>query len=201
MLPRRHGDAVAVMADVIDDERSCQPRRAPMKNSILPSPPVIDEGNTSMSVQPSEAANAEISSQISWCTIALRMMPRLECFRVRLELRLDQRQAGASGARQRQRHRQHAFSEMKLTSMTTTSGRAGRRLPSKLADIGLFHRDDLGMAAQRGMQLAAPDIDGEDEAGAVRQQHLGEAAGGCADVEADMVLDLDRILLQRAGRA
>ena len=55
------------------------------------------------------------------------------------------------------------------------------------------------MVVQRGMQLAVADIDGEHEAGAVRQQHLGEAAGGGADVEADMVLDLDRILLQRAG--
>ena len=39
-----------------------------------------------------------------------------------------------------------AFSEMKLTSITTTSGRAGRRLPSKLRDIGFFHRHDFGMA-------------------------------------------------------
>ena len=52
-----------------------------MKNSILPSPPVIEDGNTWMPVHPSEAANAAMSSQISWCTIALRMMPRLECFR------------------------------------------------------------------------------------------------------------------------
>ena len=87
---------------------------------------------------------------------------------------------------------------MKLTSMTTTSGRAGRRLPSKRADIGLFHRHDLGMVVQRGMQLAAADVDRKHQAGAVRQQHLGKAAGRRADVEADMVLDVDRILLQRA---
>ena len=48
------------------------------------------------------------------------------------------------------------------------------------------------------MQLAVPDIDREDEAGAIRQQHLGEAAGGCADIEADMALDIDRILFQRS---
>ena len=36
-----------------------------MKNSTLPSPPVIDDGNTWMSVHPSEAANAVMSSQIS----------------------------------------------------------------------------------------------------------------------------------------
>ncbi len=50
------------------------------------------------------------------------------------------------------------------------------------------------------MQLAVPDVDGEHQARAVGQQHLGEAAGGSADVEADVVLDLDRILLQRAGQ-
>ena len=50
------------------------------------------------------------------------------------------------------------------------------------------------------MQLAVADIDGKYEAGAVRQQHLGKAAGGCADVEADMIFDLDRVLLQRAGQ-
>ena len=54
------------------------------------------------------------------------------------------------------------------------------------------------MAVQRGMQLAAADIDREHQAGAVRQQHLGEAAGRGADVEADMILDVDRVVLQRA---
>ena len=61
-----HGDAVAAMADMIDDEVfGVQPRRAPRKNSMLPSPPVIEDGNTWMSVQPCEAANAAMSSQIS----------------------------------------------------------------------------------------------------------------------------------------
>ena len=54
------------------------------------------------------------------------------------------------------------------------------------------------MAAQRGMQLLAPDVDREHQAGAVGEQHLGEAAGRGADVETDMILDVDRIVLQRA---
>ena len=48
------------------------------------------------------------------------------------------------------------------------------------------------------VELAMADIDGEHHRGAVRQQHLGETAGGSADIEADVVLDRDRILLQRA---
>ena len=54
------------------------------------------------------------------------------------------------------------------------------------------------MAMQRRMQLAMADVDGKHQAGAVREQHLGKTAGGCADVEADVILDFDRILLQRA---
>ena len=56
------------------------------------------------------------------------------------------------------------------------------------------------MAAQRRMQLLAPDIDRKHEGGAAREQHLGEAAGRCADVETDVALDVDGILLQRARK-
>ena len=61
------GDAVALLADMIDGEafHRHQPRRAPIKNSRLPSPPSIEEGNTSISVQPCAAANAAMSSQIA----------------------------------------------------------------------------------------------------------------------------------------
>src|SRR4051812_12346379 len=48
------------------------------------------------------------------------------------------------------------------------------------------------------MQLAMPDVDGKYHAGAVGEQHLGKTSGRCADVEADVVLDLQWILLQRA---
>jgi hypothetical protein len=151
-----------------------------MKNSILPSPPVIDDGNTWISVQPSEAANAVM-------------------FPLRLELRLDQREQMHRRRRQRQRHRQHRLQGNEADVDDDDIGPRGQALALEFANIGFFHRHDFGVVAQRGMQLAVTDIDGEDEARAVLQQHLGEAAGGRADVEADMVLDLDRILLQCAG--
>jgi len=53
------------------------------------------------------------------------------------------------------------------------------------------------MVLQGGVQLAVSDIDGKDHGRAVRQQNLGEASCGRADVEADMALDLDGILFQR----
>ena len=66
ILPADDADAVAEMADMIDDRGvRCQPRRAPRKNSMLPSPPVIDDGNTWISVQPSDVAKAAMLSQIS----------------------------------------------------------------------------------------------------------------------------------------
>ena len=52
---------------------------------------------------------------------------------------------------------------------------------------------------QRRMQLAVADVDGEHEARTIGEQHFGEAAGRSADIEADMALDIDRIVLERAG--
>ena len=49
------------------------------------------------------------------------------------------------------------------------------------------------------MQLAVADVDGEHEARTIGEQHFGEAAGRSADIEADMALDIDRIVLERAG--
>ena len=100
---------------------------------------------------------------------------------------------------ERQRHRQHRLQGNEADVDDDDIGPRGQPLALEFADIGFFHRYDPGVIAQRGMQLAAPDIDGEDEARAVLQQHLGEAAGGGADVEADMALDLDRIQFQGAG--
>ena len=51
---------------------------------------------------------------------------------------------------------------------------------------------------QLGVKLIASDIHREHPGRATRQQHLGEAAGRRADVQADVALDVDRILLERA---
>ena len=85
-----------------------------------------------ISVQPSDVANAEISSQISWCTIALLMMPCLECFRSASNCGLISASRCIGAAASDSATGSTAFNEMKLTSMTTISGRAGSRLPSKL---------------------------------------------------------------------
>ena len=101
-------DAVAEMTDVIDDA-GAQPRRAPMKNSILPSPPVIDDGNTWMSVHPSDAANA--GDVVADFLVHHRVADdaALGMLSLSFELRLDQCQQMHRRRRQRQRNRQHGF--------------------------------------------------------------------------------------------
>jgi len=92
-----------------------------------------------------------------------------------------------------------AFSEMKLTSMTTTSGRAGKPLAFVIADIGPLPSTRMGEALQRVMQLAVADVDGKHKAGAVpsstsvkrrwRRRRRGRHG-----------LRSSRILFQRAGQ-
>jgi len=59
---------------------------------------------------PSDAAKTAMSSQISWCTVPSRMMPRLECFRG-ARTAVYQCQEMHRRRRQRQRHGSTAFSE------------------------------------------------------------------------------------------
>ena len=46
--------------------------------------------------------------------------------------------------------------------------------------------------------MSAANIDGVDEARAIGEQDFGKAAGGGTDIDADMIFDIDRILLERA---
>ena len=77
---------------------------------------------------------------------------------------------------------------MKLTSMVTRSGGASKLDAGERADVGLFERDDLRSPAQARVQLPAADIDRIDPLRAALEQHLREAAGRGADVEADAAL-------------
>ena len=128
------------------------------------------------------------------------MMPRLECFRGASNCGLISASRCIGAAASDNATGSTALSEMKLTSITTISGRIGRRLPSKLRISVSSIETILGWPCSEGCNWLAPDIDRKYQAGAVGEQHLGEAAGRCADVEADMILDVERIALQRAGQ-
>ena len=73
----------------------------------------------------------------------------------------------------------------------------GKARAIKRADVGFLHRDDLIAAAKRAMKLVAADIDGINAFGAAQNQHLGEAAGRGADVDADAIRDVELKMIER----
>ncbi len=78
-------------------------------------------------------------------------------------------------------------SEMNDTSMVTmfapspTSGQIAR---TQMPGVGAFDHRDARIAADLPVQLRVPDVQGNDMARAALQEHIGEAAGRGADVEA-----------------
>src|SRR3954447_22657466 len=82
----------------------------------------------------------------------------------RLELRLDQRQQMHRRRRQRQRHRQHQLERDEADIDHDDIGPHRQALAFEAADVGSFHRHDVGVVVQRGVQLAAPDVDGKHQA-------------------------------------
>ncbi len=54
-----------------------------------------------------------------------------------------------------------------------------------MAGVGALVDDHAGVGTQLPGELAVADIDRMDPQRAVGEQHVGEAAGGSADVEAD----------------
>jgi hypothetical protein len=61
----------------------------------------------------------------------------------------------------------------------------------EVAGVGLFQRDDARLALQAGVQLALADIDRVNLGRAAREQDVGEAAGGRADIETDEASGID----------
>ena len=60
--------------------------------------------------------------------------------------------------------------------------------------------DDARVLAQFPGELAATDIDRVHQRGAVRQQHVGKAAGRGADIERRRAGDLDREMVERESQ-
>src|SRR6516162_9193204 len=118
---------------------------------------------------------------------------------LRLELRLDESQQMHRRGRKRECDRQHGFQRNETDIDHDDVGPRRQALALELANIGLLHGYDPGMAAQRAMQLLTPDIDRKHKRCAIGEQHLGEPAGRGTDIETDMAFDIDRVMLQRAG--
>jgi hypothetical protein len=128
------------------------------------------------------------------------MMPFFECFRSALELWLDQREQMRRGGGNRQHRWQDQLERNEADIDHNDVGTDFEPLARERANVGFFHRNNSGISVQAGMQLSVPDIDGVDEARAIGEQDFGETAGRSADIDADMILDVDGILIQRAGK-
>ena len=102
----------------------------------------------------------------------------------RLELRLDQRGDGRLFGELRRHRRQ----DQPQTDEADIDGGQTRRGPDRArgkgADVGALQTGHPWVGAQGGVELVAADIDGVDMGGIPPQQHVGEAAGRSADIEA-----------------
>jgi len=180
------------MADMIDDEplnHGAPPRKKEARRIRCCHPAaLIDDGNIWMSLKSERCCETcDVLADLLMHHQRLRMMPRLECFRCASNCGFINASRCIGAAASDSATGSTAFREIKLTSMTTMSG-ARQALAFEIADIGLFHRDHLGVIAQRGMQLLAPDIDCkyDSSAFASRTSVMIEAAGRGADRQGNM---------------
>ena len=141
-----------------------------------------------------------MSSHTLLRTASSRTMPFLTPSALGLELRLYQRQDLRARREQIADGRQH---ELERDETHVDGGEVGRVRQTRrieLADIGLLDADDVVAAAQPRVQLAGADVDRVDPLGAAREQHLGEAAGRGAGVEANAAGDVETEMIERGGK-
>ena len=146
-----------------------------------------------MSLQPSAAANAAMSSQTCRCTAGVADDALLPCLRPASNCGLISASRLHRRRRKRQRRRQHELQRDEADVDDDEVGprrqaRAGRACGCRSPPSRRSRR----VRAASGCKLAVADIDGKDAGRAAREQHLREAAGRGADVEADVALDIER---------
>ena len=87
--------------------------------------------------------------------------------------------------------------EIKLTSHTARSTGSPIRSQGQMAGVDSLVHDHARIVAQLPVELSMADIEGVHAGGSVLQQAIGEAAGGCAEVQADLAGRIDFEMLQR----
>jgi hypothetical protein len=68
-----------------------------------------------------------------------------------------------------------------------------------MAGVQSLVGDDAWILPQFPGELTVSDIDGVDTAGAARQQHVGKAAGRCADIESRLAVGDDPEMVEGVG--
>ena len=89
---------------------------------------------------------------------------------------------------------------MNDTSMVTRSTGCGTSVRVSDRAFTPSTTVDARVAAQAPVELRASDVEGDDAGGAALQQDVGEAAGGCADVERVPAGRIDTERVERVGQ-
>ncbi len=119
---------------------------------------------------------------------------------LRLELRLDQRDQMAAGARQVERGFEYLGEADEAGIAGDDIDRLGHDCGAEAAGVGLLVDDDAVVAAQFPGQLVGADVDRIDAGRAAGQQHIGEAAGRASDIERDGGSHVDREMVEPVGQ-
>ena len=161
----------------------CARRRR--KNSTLPDGPGSGLAVTSTVCQSSSAARRATDSTASARICGIRHdAARPDAVLAHLELRLHH--GNDIGVRRRAGHQrgQHRRQRDERQVGDDEVDRAADGVGGQRADVGALHHHHRGVGAQRPGQLAVADVGGDHLAGPAIQQHLGEAAGRRAGVQA-----------------
>ena len=100
-----------------------------------------------------------------------------------LELRLDEGDEACAGGGQRQRRRQDRPEPDEARVADDEVDRLGHLRPREVARVGPLQHPHARIAPEARRELAVADIDRVHPARPARQQHIGEAAGGGADIQ------------------
>jgi len=150
-----------------------------MKNSRLPSPPVICDAPA---LRAHEGGDLVADRCVNEWIAHDAFFPLTSA---NFELRLDQRQEMRRRSRKCERRRQDELERDEARIDDYEVGPLGEPRRIEDANIGRFEGCDLRSPPQAWMQLAASHIHGIDSPRPACQQDFGKAAGRGADIEAD----------------
>ena len=88
---------------------------------------------------------------------------------------------------------------MKLTSQTIACGASPSDLRRQATRVEPFERAHARVGGEPGVELAVPDVDGDHAFRPAPEQHVGEAAGRGADVEAGEARGIEPEGVERGG--
>ena len=120
----------------------------------------------------------------------LDLAARADVDRLQLELRLDEEQQRAAEERHERRQDERQRDERQVAD-DEVEARERQLARVEMARVDAFERGDARVGGEARVELAVADVDADDVLRAALQQHVGEAAGALAEVEAGHSGDVD----------